>query len=65
MQTKTRKRLSYKSKALERSASSYGGMLKVLQLVARAEPNVDGEYSVSSVIANNDALQIIASTGKI
>jgi len=65
MQQKTKKRQSYKAKTLVRAASSYGGMLKVLQLVARAEPNVDGEYSVSSVIANDDALKIIASSGKI
>lgn len=65
MQTKTKKRQAYKSKTLERSASSYGGMFKVLQLVARAEPNVDGEYSISSVTANDDALKIIASSGKI
>lgn len=65
MQTKTKKRLSYKSKALVRSASSYGGMFKMLQLVARAEPNVDGEHKVSSVIASDAALQIIAQSGKI
>jgi hypothetical protein len=65
MQTKTKKRISYKAKTLARSASSYAGMFKVLQLVARAEPNGVGEYEVSSVIANNTALQIVAQSGKI
>ena len=63
MELKTKKRMSYKSKALQRSASSWSGMYKILQLLATADVN---EYSgIRQVVPSFQALEIIAETGKI
>ena len=55
MKTKTKKRISYKSKALARSAQSWSGAYKMLQLLQRAECE-----NVSSVVASIDALDILS-----
>lgn len=63
MKLKTKKRLSYKSKALQRSASSWSGMYKILQLLARSDVN---EYSgIRQVVPSFQALEILAESGKI
>ena len=63
MELKTKKRMSYKSKALQRSASSWSGMYKILQLLATGDVN---EYSgIRQVVPSFQALEIIAETGKI
>lgn len=50
MQTKTLRKIKYKSKALTRSASAYGGAMKLLKLLERAEGNI---------VANTDALMLV------
>lgn len=65
MKLKTKKKLSYKGKALQRSASSWGGAYKMLQLLQRADINTEGEYQVSSVVACFDALDLLSTSGKI
>lgn len=63
MKLKTKKRMSYKSKALQRSGSSWNGMFKVLQLLARSDVN---EYSgIRQVVPSFQALEILAESGKI
>jgi hypothetical protein len=52
---KTKKKLQFRSKAAVRSASSYKGALKVLQLLQRSE----GTENVSNVIASNEALTLM------
>jgi len=55
MQTKTKKRLSYKGKVLARTASSYGGAYKLLKLLSKTQ----GTEKVSSVVASNDGLVLL------
>lgn len=63
MKLKTKKRLARKGKALQRSGSSWNGMYKILQLLARSDVN---ECSgIRQVVPSFQALEIIAETGKI
>lgn len=63
MKMKTKKRLARKGKALQRSASSWSGAYKMLQLLATADVN---EYSgIRQVVPSFQALEILAESGKI
>jgi len=55
MQAKTLRKLKYKAKSLARSASAYGGGLKLLKLLERAE----GTNKVSNIVANDTALFLL------
>lgn len=55
MQIKTKKKHKYQSQALERSAKSMNGALKILQLVSRAK---DGD-NIPSVIASEAAVMVL------
>lgn len=59
MQKKTLRKQKFKKSAFTRTASSYAGAAKVLMLLARAEPSTETEYEVSSVVANQDALELL------
>lgn len=63
MKLKTKKRLSRKGKALQRSASSWSGAYKVLQLLSRADVNEDS--GIGQVVANFYALELLSQSGKI
>lgn len=63
MKLKTKKRLARKGKALQRSASSWSGMYKVLQLLSRADVNEDS--GIGQVVANFYALELLSQSGKI
>lgn len=52
MQTKTRRKLRYKSRALNRTPESWGGAMKMLKLLARG----------SEVEASDDGLTVLAHT---
>lgn len=63
MKLKTKKRLARKGKALQRSASSWSGAYKMLQLLATTDVN---EYSgIRQVVPSFQALEILAESGKI
>lgn len=63
MKLKTKKRLSRKGKTLQRSASSWSGTYKVLQLLSRADVNEDS--GIGQVVANFYALELLSQGGKI
>lgn len=63
MKAVTKKRLSRKGKALQRSASSWNGAFKVLQLLSRADVNEDS--GIAQVVANFYALELMSQSGKI
>lgn len=66
MKKKTKAARKYASKALQRSGSSWSGMYRMLQLLARAKVNVvEGALGVSHPIASVEALEIIGESGKI
>lgn len=63
MKLKTKKRLSRRGKALQRSGSSWNGAFKVLQLLSRADVNEDS--GIGQVVANFYALELLGQSGKI
>lgn len=63
MKTLTKKRLSRKGKALQRSASSWSGAFKLLQLLSRADVNEDS--GIGAVVPNFYALELMSQSGKI
>lgn len=63
MKALTKKRLSRKGKALQRSASSWNGAYRLLQLLSRADVNEDS--GVGAVVANFYALELLSQGGKI
>lgn len=63
MKVVTKKRLSRKGKALQRSASSWNGAFKVLQLLSRADVNENS--GIGQVVANFYALELMSQSGKI
>lgn len=58
MQIKTKKKHKYQSQALERSAKSMSGGMKILQLVSRAK---DGD-NIPSIIASEAAVMVMQHT---
>lgn len=54
MQTKTKRKQKYKSKAMQRVVKNSNGALNILKLLARAEC-----VNVSSVVANDTAVDIL------
>lgn len=63
MKLKTKKRLSRKGKALQRSGSSWNGAFKLLQLLSRADVNENS--GIAQVVANFYALELMSQSGKI
>lgn len=59
MQVKTKRKQKYRKSAFTRTASSYAGAAKLLMLLARTEPSTETGYEVSSVIASNEALELL------
>lgn len=55
MQAKTKRKIRMKSKAGARSASSYRGAMKLLQLLGRAE----GTENITNVVASQAALDLL------
>jgi hypothetical protein len=63
MKKKTVGAKKYAAKALQRSASSWNGAFKMLQLLSRSDVNEDS--GIGQVIPSFQALEILSSSGKI
>ncbi len=55
----------HQASSLQRSANSWNGAYKLLQLLEKAEVNADGEYEISTPIATFESLDLLSVSGKI